>query len=50
MLSKKVRIIINIVTILALAVLLYFSWPQITEGLKEIGGAKWWYIALMQLV
>lgn len=47
MLSKKVRIIINIVTILALAVLLYFSWPQITEGLKEIGGAKWWYIALM---
>lgn len=47
MLSKKVRLIINIVTIVALMVLLYFSWPQITAGLKEIGGAKWSIIALM---
>lgn len=47
MLSKKVKLIINIVTLLALGVLLYFSWPQITAGLKEIGGAKWSIIALM---
>lgn len=47
MLSKKVKLIINVVTIVALGLLLYFSWPQITEGLKEIGGAKWSIIALM---
>lgn len=47
MLSKKVRIIINIVTIVALAVLVYFSWDQIHEGLREIGGAKWTIIFLM---
>lgn len=47
MLSKKVKVIINVVTIVALLVLIYFSWPQITEGLKEIGGAKWSMIALM---
>lgn len=47
MLSKKVKLIINVVTIIALGLLLYFSWPQITEGLKEIGGAKWSIIALM---
>lgn len=47
MLSKKVKLVINVVTIIALAVLLYFSWPQITAGLKEIGGAKWSIIALM---
>lgn len=47
MLSRRVKIIINIVTIVALLVLLYVSWPQITEGLKEIGGAKWSIIALM---
>ncbi|HPR10467.1 MAG TPA: lysylphosphatidylglycerol synthase transmembrane domain-containing protein [Candidatus Saccharibacteria bacterium] len=47
MLSKRVKIIINAVTIIALIVLIYFSWPQITEGLKEIGGAKWSIIALM---
>ncbi len=47
MLSKKVRIIINIVTIVALGILLYFSWPQIKDGLHQIGGAKWSLIALM---
>ena len=47
MLSKRVKIIINVVTIMARVVLIYFSWPQITEGLKEIGGAKWSIIALM---
>ena len=47
MLSRKVKIIINVITILALLVLIYVSWPQITEGLKEIGGAKWSIIALM---
>lgn len=47
MLSKKVKLIINIITIIALGILLYVSWPQITEGLKEIGGAKWSIIALM---
>ncbi|MEZ6330704.1 MAG: hypothetical protein R3B12_01675 [Candidatus Saccharimonadales bacterium] len=47
MLSKRVKIIINAVTIIALIVLIYFSWPQITEGLKEIGGAKWSITALM---
>jgi len=47
MLSNRVKLIINIVTLLALGVLLYVSWPQITNGLKEIGGAKWSVIFLM---
>jgi len=45
--SSKIKLIINIITIVALAALIIFSWPQITEGLKEIGGAKWSMIALM---
>ncbi len=47
MLSQRVRIIINVITIIALAVLLYFSWPQIQHGLREIGGAKWSIVFLM---
>jgi uncharacterized protein (TIRG00374 family) len=47
MLSNKVKLIINIVTLIALALLIYLSWPQITSGLKEIGGAKWSVIFLM---
>ncbi len=47
MLSKKARIIINIVTIIALAVLLYFSWDDIVRGLDEIGGADWSILFLM---
>ena len=47
MLSNKVKLIINIVTLVALGVLIYVSWPQITQGLKEIGGAKWSIIFLM---
>jgi phosphotransferase system glucose/maltose/N-acetylglucosamine-specific IIC component len=47
MLSKKVKLIINVFTLLALGVLLYFSWPQIQSGLKEIGGARWEIIFLM---
>lgn len=47
MLSKKVKIIINVITIIALIVLLIVSWPQITAGLDEIGGARWTVIILM---
>lgn len=47
MLSRRVRIIINSITIIALVVLLYFSWDQIQDGLREIGGAKWSVIFLM---
>ena len=47
MLSKKARIIINIITIIALAVLLYFSWDDIVRGLEEIGGADWSILFLM---
>lgn len=47
MLSRRVRIVINVLTIIALIVLLYFSWDQIQEGLKQIGGAKWSIIFLM---
>jgi uncharacterized protein (TIRG00374 family) len=47
MLSKRVRTIINVVTIIALMVLLYFSWDQIQEGLRQIGGAKWSVVFLM---
>ena len=47
MFSRKVKLFINIATLLALAVLLYFSWPQIQEGLRQIGGAKWSIIMLM---
>ena len=45
--SKKVKLIINIITLIALGLLIYFSWPQITAGLEEIGGAKWSVIFLM---
>lgn len=47
MLSKKVKIIINVVTIVALIILLVVSWPDIQEGFKEIGGAKWSILALI---
>jgi uncharacterized protein (TIRG00374 family) len=47
MFSKKARIIINVITIAALAVLLYFSWDDITRGLEEIGGADWSILLLM---
>jgi putative heme transporter len=47
MLSKRVKLIINIVTIVALAILLIVSWPQIVQGLHEIGGAKWSMVFLM---
>ena len=47
MLTKKVKLIINIATIIALIVLIYVSWPQIINGLEQIGGAKWSIIFLM---
>jgi uncharacterized protein (TIRG00374 family) len=47
MFSKRTRIIINAITIVALAILLYFSWSDIVDGLEEIGGAKWSILALM---
>jgi putative heme transporter len=47
MISRKTKLIINIATIIALVVLLYISWPDITKGLAAIGGAKWSIIALM---
>lgn len=47
MLSSKVRIIINIITIVALIILIYVSWPQIVDGLEKIGGAKLSIIFLM---
>ena len=40
MLSNKVKLVINIITLAALGLLIYFSWPQITSGLEKIGGAK----------
>jgi uncharacterized protein (TIRG00374 family) len=45
--SRKIRLIINIVTIVALIVLLVVSWPQIQEGIKQMRGAKYSIIALM---
>ena len=47
MISHKAKLIINIVTIVALLVLIIFSWPDITNGLQEIGGANWYILALM---
>lgn len=47
MFSKKTRIIINIVTIIALVVLLYFSWPDIQRGFDEINAANWTILALI---
>lgn len=47
MLSRKAKIIINVVTITALLVLIVVSWDQIRAGLEEIEGAKWSIIALM---
>ncbi len=47
MLSRKAKLIINIVTIVALLTLLVVSWDQIQTGLDEIGGATWSIIALM---
>lgn len=43
----RIKLIINIITIIALAVLIYVSWPQISNGLEKIGGAKWSIIFLM---
>jgi uncharacterized protein (TIRG00374 family) len=40
MTSKQVKVVINVVTIVALGLLIYYSWPQIVNGLKEILGAK----------
>lgn len=40
MTSKQIKIVINVITIAALGLLIYYSWPQITSGLKEILGAK----------
>lgn len=45
--SNKIRLFINIATIIALGVLLYVSRGQIVNGLKEIGGAKLSVILLM---
>lgn len=47
MVSKRTKLIINIITITALLVLIYFSWPQITQGLTEIRGANVAAIFLM---
>jgi hypothetical protein len=47
MLSNKVKLVINIITLAALGLLIYFSWPQITSGLEKIGGAKLSVIFLM---
>jgi len=47
MLKKKVKLIINTVTIIALIVLIYVSRSQIIHGLEQIGGAKWSIIFLM---
>jgi uncharacterized protein (TIRG00374 family) len=40
MTPKRIKIAINVITIVALGLLIYYSWPQITNGLKEILGAK----------
>jgi uncharacterized protein (TIRG00374 family) len=40
MTPKRIKIVINVITIVALGLLIYYSWPQITNGLKEILGAK----------
>ena len=37
--AKQIKIIINVLTIIALGILIYISWPQITAGLKEVAGA-----------
>lgn len=47
MISHKAKLIINIVTIVALLALIIFSWSDITNGLQEIGGANWYILALM---
>jgi uncharacterized protein (TIRG00374 family) len=48
--AKQIKIVINTVTIIALAVLIYYSWPQISNGLQEIVGAKISIIVLMVLL
>ena len=47
MLSKRIRLVINIITLVALAILIVVSWPQIVKGLEQIGGAKWSVVLLM---
>lgn len=47
MLSKKVKIIINAITIIALMVLIAVSWDDIAKGLDEISGVKWSIWVLM---
>jgi putative heme transporter len=45
--SKQIKVVINVVTILALGVLIFYSWDQIANGLKEIFGAKLSVVFLM---
>lgn len=47
MTSRKLKIIINVVTIAALLVVTYLSWPQIQSGIKEIQSAKILIVLLM---
>ena len=45
--NKKWKLIINVVTIVALVGLVYFLRNEIAETLENIGSLKWWALALM---
>jgi putative heme transporter len=45
--SRRIKLVINTITILALILLLYLSWSQIVNGFHEIVGAKLSIVLLM---
>ena len=47
MLNSRLKLIVNIVTFVAFAFVIYTSWPQITSGFKQMSGAKASIILLM---
>jgi len=47
MLNSRLKLIVNIVTFVAFAFVIYTSWPQITDGFREMSGAKASIILLM---
>lgn len=44
---KDFKFWLNIVTIFALVLLFVISWDQIVEAFHQVGGLKWWALALM---
>jgi uncharacterized protein (TIRG00374 family) len=47
MMNNKLKLAVNIITLLAFGIVIYSSWPQIVQGINEMSGAKATIILLM---